>query len=68
MTDNDLKTYATLLKSTVGVKWTNADVQRLYDEVLRLRKLSAVAVPDGFREVMDEKPVALRDVWAGRRP
>ena len=68
MTDNDLKTYATLLKSTVGVKWTNADVQRLYDEVLRLRKLAAVAVPDGFREAMDENPVALRDVWAGRRP
>lgn len=67
MTTEDLKTYATLLKSKAGVKWTNADVQRLYDEVLRLRKLAAVAVPDGFREVVDEKPVALRDVWAGRR-
>lgn len=54
MTEKDLKTYETLLKSTVTVRWTNEDVQRLYDEVLRLR---AVIEP--------ERPVALRDHWIG---
>jgi hypothetical protein len=54
VTDKDLKTYDTLLKSTVGVRWTNEDVQRLVDEVHRLR---------GILEV--ERPVALRDHWIG---
>ena len=56
MTDNDLKTYETLLKSTVTVRWTNEDVQRLFDEVRRLRK-----------RVEAERPTALRDHWAGPR-
>ena len=54
MTDRDLKTYETLLASTVGVRWTNEDVQRLLDEVKRLRSMVAV-----------EKPTALRDHWVG---
>lgn len=54
MTDRDLKTYDTLLKSTVTVRWTNEDVQRLVDEVRRLRSL-----------VEDAKPTALRDHWVG---
>jgi hypothetical protein len=54
MTDKDLKTYETLLKSTVTVRWTNEDVQRLYDEVLRLRKVVEL-----------EHPTALRDHWIG---
>ena len=54
MTDKDLKTYDTLLKSTVGVRWTNEDVQRLVDEVRRLH---------GVLEV--ERPLALRDHWVG---
>jgi hypothetical protein len=54
MTEKDLKTYETLLKSTVTVRWTNEDVQRLYDEVRRLR---AVVEP--------ERPTALRDHWVG---
>ena len=54
MTDKDLKTYDTLLKSTVGVRWTNEDVQRLLDEVRRLRDILEV-----------ERPTALRDHWVG---
>ncbi len=54
MTDKDLKTYETLLKSTVTVRWTNEDVQRLYDEVMRLRRTTEV-----------ERPAALRDHWIG---
>jgi hypothetical protein len=54
MNDKDLKTYDTLLKSTVGVRWTNEDVQRLVDEVRRLRAL-----------VEPERPSALRDHWIG---
>jgi len=56
MTDRDLKTYDTLLKSTVGVRWTNEDVQRLFDEVRRLQSL-----------MHDTKPTTLRDHWAGPR-
>jgi len=54
VTDKDLKTYDTLLKSTVGVRWTNEDVQRLLDEVRRLRDI-----------LKAERPVALRDHWVG---
>jgi len=54
VTDKDLKTYDTLLKSTVVVRWTNEDVQRLMDEVRWLRGL-----------LKDERPVALRDHWVG---
>ncbi len=54
MTDKDLKTYDTLLKSTVGVRWTNEDVQQLVDEVRRLRDILEV-----------ERPTALRDHWVG---
>jgi len=54
MTDRDLKTYDTLLKSTVTVRWTNEDVQRLFDEVRRLQSL-----------MHDTKPTALRDHWVG---
>lgn len=54
MTDRDLKTYDTLLRSHIDVRWTNEDVQRLVDEVRRLRDLLAI-----------ERPVALRDHWVG---
>jgi len=54
VTERDLKTYDTLLKSTVGVRWTNEDVQRLLDEVRRLRDILEA-----------ERPVALRDHWVG---
>ena len=54
MTERDLKSYDTLLKSTVGVRWTNEDVQRLLDEVRRLRDILEA-----------ERPVALRDHWVG---
>ena len=54
MTDKDLKSYDTLLKSTVGVRWTNEDVKTLLDEVRRLRDLLEA-----------ERPVALRDHWVG---
>lgn len=54
MTERDLKSYDTLLKSTVGVRWTNEDVQRLLDEVRRLRDI-----------LQAERPVALRDHWVG---
>jgi hypothetical protein len=54
VTERDLKTYDTLLKSTVGVRWTNEDVKTLLDEVRRLR---------GILEA--ERPVALRDHWVG---
>lgn len=54
MNDRDLKTYDTLLKSTVTVRWTNEDVQRLVDEVKRLRSLAET-----------ERPEALRDHWIG---
>lgn len=54
MTERDLKTYDSLLKSTVGVRWTNEDVKTLLDEVRRLRAILDV-----------ERPVALRDHWAG---
>ena len=54
MTDKDLKTYDTLLKSTVGVRWTNEDVKTLLDEVRRLRDTLEI-----------ERPTALRDHWVG---
>ena len=54
MTDRDLKTYETLLASTVTVRWTNEDVQRLFDEVKRLRAI-----------IEPERPTALRDHWIG---
>jgi hypothetical protein len=54
LTDNDLKTYETLLRSSVTVRWTNEDIQRLYDEVVRLRSV-----------VEPERPTALRDHWIG---
>jgi hypothetical protein len=54
MNAKDLKTYETLLKSTVTVRWTNEDVQRLFDEVKRLRDILEV-----------EHPTALRDHWIG---
>ena len=54
MNEKDIKTYETLLKSTVTVRWTNEDVQRLFDEVQRLRSM-----------VQDAKPTALRDHWVG---
>ena len=54
MTERDLKTYDTLLKSTVGVRWTNEDVKTLLDEVRRLRDILEA-----------ERPVALRDHWVG---
>jgi hypothetical protein len=54
VTERDLKSYDTLLKSTVGVRWTNEDVQRLLDEVRRLRDILEA-----------ERPVALRDHWVG---
>jgi len=54
MTDHDLKTYETLLKSTVTVRWTNEDVRRLLDEVRRLRAI-----------IEPERPTALRDHWIG---
>jgi hypothetical protein len=54
LTDNDLKTYETLLRSSVTVRWTNEDVQRLLDEVVRLRSV-----------VEPERPTALRDHWIG---
>ena len=54
MTDKDMKTYETLLSSHVGVRWTKEDVQKLVDEVRRLRDLLAT-----------ERPVALRDYWVG---
>lgn len=54
MTDQDLKTYETLLKSVVTVQWTKEDVQRLFDEVKRLRASSET-----------ERPTALRDHWIG---
>ena len=57
MTDRDLKTYETLLASTVDVAWGNADVQRLIVEVKRLRHELDVA----------RRPTALRDHWAGPR-
>jgi len=54
MTERDLKTYETLLSSHVGVRWTNEDVQRLFDEVKRLRAI-----------IEPERPTALRDHWIG---
>lgn len=54
MTERDLKTYDTLLSSHVGVRWTNEDIQRLVDEVRRLRAI-----------IEAEHPVALRDHWVG---
>lgn len=54
MTDRDLKTYDTLLRSHIDVRWTNEDVQRLVDEVRRLRDILKI-----------ERPVALRDHWVG---
>jgi hypothetical protein len=56
MTDHDLKTYETLLKSTVTVRWTNEDIRRLFDEIKRLRKV-----------IEPERLTALRDHWAGPR-
>ena len=57
MTDRDLKTYDTLLASTVDVAWGKTDVQRLIDEVRRLQHELDVA----------QRPTALRDYWAGPR-
>ena len=55
MTDKDLKMYEGLLGSKVTVRWTNEDVRRLYDEVLRLRQ----------ELTKETRPVALRDHWVG---
>ena len=55
MNDKDLKNYETLLRSSVTVRWTNEDVQRLFDEVKRLRKELDTT----------ERPTALRDRWVG---
>lgn len=54
MTDKDLKTYDTLLRSHIDVRWTKEDVQKLVDEVRRLHEL-----------LETERPVALRDHWVG---
>ncbi len=54
MTDKDLKTYDALLRSKADVHWTKEEVQKLMDEVRRLRGL-----------LQDERPVALRDHWIG---
>jgi len=54
MTDRDLKTYDTLLASTVDVAWGKPDVQRLIDEVKRLRHELDVA----------RRPTTLRYHWA----
>jgi hypothetical protein len=54
MTERDLKTYETLLRSKADVHWMKEDVQKLMDEVRRLRDLLAT-----------ERPVALRDHWVG---
>lgn len=54
MTDKDMKTYDALLRSKADVHWTKEDVQKLMDEVRRLRDLLAT-----------ERPVALRDYWVG---
>ena len=55
MTDKDLKMYEALLGSKVAVRWTNEDIRKLYDEVLRLRQ-------ELTKEI---RPVALRDHWVG---
>ena len=54
MTDRDLQTYETLLRSHVEVRWTKDDIQKLVDEVIRLRDI-----------LEPEQPVALRDQWVG---
>ena len=54
MTDKDMKTYDALLRSKADVRWMKEDVQKLMDEVRRLRDLLAT-----------ERPVALRDYWVG---
>jgi hypothetical protein len=54
VTDKDLKTYDALLRSKADVHWMKEDVQKLMDEVRRLRDLLAT-----------ERPVALRDHWVG---
>jgi hypothetical protein len=55
MTDKDLKMYEALLGSKVTVRWTNEDIRKLYDEVVRLRQELA----------KETRPVALRDHWVG---
>jgi hypothetical protein len=55
MTDKDLKMYEVLLGSKVTVRWTNEDIRKLYDEVLRLRQ----------ELTKETRPVALRDHWVG---
>jgi len=57
MTDRDIETYDTLLASKVDVVWGKTDVQRLVDEVRRLKHELDVA----------QRPTALRDYWAGPR-
>jgi hypothetical protein len=54
MTDKDLKMYDALLRSKADVHWTKEEVQKLMDEVRRLRGL-----------LEDKRPVALRDHWVG---
>jgi hypothetical protein len=46
--------YDALLRSKADVHWTKEEVQKLMDEVRRLRGL-----------LEDERPVALRDHWIG---
>jgi hypothetical protein len=54
VTDKDLKMYDALLRSKADVHWTKEEVQKLMDEVRRLRGL-----------LEDKRPVALRDHWVG---
>jgi hypothetical protein len=37
LSDKELKRYETLLKSAVDVRWTDADVRALLDEIHRLK-------------------------------
>jgi len=52
VTDKDWKVYDALLRSKADVHWTKEDIQKLMDEVRRLRGL-----------LNAERPVALRDHW-----
>lgn len=54
MTDKDWKVYDALLRSKADVHWTKEDIQKLMDEVRRLRGL-----------LNAERPAALRDQWVG---
>jgi len=54
VTDKDWKVYDALLRSKADVHWTKEDIQKLMDEVRRLRGL-----------LNAERPAALRDQWVG---